>query len=78
MVHSCYNFFEEKEDYIAKCINWMVDVQNKRCATKGCITRLSYNFSAEKRGLYCDTHKLDGMISTTTTQINNKKHINVI
>ena len=33
------------------------------CREEGCIKVLSYNHEGKKNGLYCDTHKKDGMIN---------------
>jgi hypothetical protein len=41
----------------------MINVKRKTCIYDGCGTRPSYNFAGEKRGIYCDKHKLDDMIN---------------
>jgi hypothetical protein len=40
----------------------MVDVKSKKCCAKGCKTRANFNKEGETKGLYCATHKLDGMV----------------
>ena len=41
----------------------MVDVFNKTCIYENCKTRPSCNSPGEKKGLYCNTHKLQGMLN---------------
>jgi len=40
----------------------MVNVIDKTCIHEGCNIQPKYNFEKEKKGLYCSSHKLDGMI----------------
>jgi hypothetical protein len=40
----------------------MVDVKNKTCIHDGCKTIPFFNIEGEIRGLYCTTHKKDGMV----------------
>ena len=40
----------------------MVDVVSPVCHQHNCNTRPSYNELGQKKGKYCDTHKLPGMV----------------
>ena len=40
----------------------MVNVISKQCAESGCDKQPHYNNPGEKGGLYCSTHKKDGMV----------------
>ena len=41
----------------------MVDVVSKRCDHDGCKKQPHYNHPNEKQGLYCNDHKLEGMVN---------------
>ena len=40
----------------------MVNVVRKPCNYDGCYKQPNYNYNIEKKSLYCNTHKLNGMI----------------
>ena len=40
----------------------MVDVKNKTCKANGCNTQANYNNKGETAGIYCSTHKIEGMV----------------
>ena len=44
----------------------MIDVKHKTCIYEGCDTRPSYNLAGEKRGIYCDKHRLVDMIDVVS------------
>ena len=41
----------------------MVDIKNKTCIHEGCKKQPSFNYKGNKKGLYCATHKLNGMVN---------------
>ena len=43
----------------------MVNVKDKTCKEPGCKTLPCYNYEGEKKGLYCATHKKEGMVDIT-------------
>ena len=40
----------------------MVNVKQKRCAAEACNNRPSFNHLGETHGIFCSTHKLEGMV----------------
>ena len=40
----------------------MVDVKSKRCLSEGCNKQPNYNVEGQTKGIYCATHKKEGMI----------------
>ncbi len=41
--------------------------KNKRlCINTNCFKRANFNFTGEKKGLYCTYHKKDGMVNVIT------------
>jgi hypothetical protein len=49
----------------------MVDVVHKRCMTQGCNKRPYFNTPEETSGLYCNSHKKDGMINILSKRCKN-------
>ena len=55
----------------------MIDITHKYCEEQNCNIRPNFNFKNEKKGLYCNKHKKDGMIdilSKICEAINCVKH----
>ena len=50
----------------------MVDVKHKTCKHKDCKTRPSFNSLGEKEGIYCSSHKLDGMVDVISKTCKHK------
>ena len=44
----------------------MVDVKHDTCLTEGCKIRPNYNNPGETTGLYCSTHKEEGMVNVVS------------
>ena len=51
--------------YVNRALTTQVDVVNRKCAAKGCKKRPDMNFPGNKRGVYCWTHALKGMVRCT-------------
>ena len=48
-----------------RALTTQVDVVNRKCAAKGCKKQPYMNFPGNKRGVYCETHALKGMVRCT-------------
>ena len=44
----------------------MVNVVSKTCAEEGCTKQPAFNVEGQKRGLYCASHKKDGMVNVVS------------
>ena len=53
----------EKNVFIVPGSYIIGDVKNKRCKQAGCNTRPHYNYEGETIGVYCQKHRLDGMMN---------------
>lgn len=56
--------------YTIKCIQKKVNTSNNKCNYNDCTKYPTFNFVAEKKPLYCVTHKKEGMVD-----VKNKKCI---
>ena len=46
----------------------MIDIKHQKCIHECCLVRPNYNYDNEVTGIYCTSHKLDGMVDV----INNR------
>ena len=51
----------------------MINIISKKCIYEKCTTRAAYNIPTEKIALYCNIHKLENMISTSSKNCQHTK-----
>jgi hypothetical protein len=51
----------------------MIDIKHKTCIFENCKIRPNFNHKGEKKGLYCNAHKLEGMINLDTKKLCEEK-----